>query len=103
MVIMMVGLLGLLQSINLAIEHNARNHLREEVTRVGEREMNAFRANPADRTTRRISSATMPGRMFTVTKSAQSFANSLDLTVDVTWAFKNMSSRHRVKSIVANP
>jgi type IV pilus assembly protein PilV len=44
-VIMMVGLLGLLQSVNIALEANFRNQQREEVVRVGESVMNDMRGN----------------------------------------------------------
>ena len=100
MVITLVGLLGLLQSINLAMEHNVRNHLREEATRVGEREMNAFRANPSALALKRITSATVPNKRFIVTKSSNAFASSQELEVVVRWSFKNLSTQHRVKSIV---
>ena len=36
MVITLVGLLGLLQSVNLATEHNIKNALRDEAVQVGE-------------------------------------------------------------------
>jgi type IV pilus assembly protein PilV len=102
MVIMLVGLLGLLQSINLAMEHNSRNHLREEATRVGEREMNVFRATTATSTLfKRFSSATLPGKVFTVTRTSTPVgtSNSRELEIIVGWNYKNKPTEHRVKSI----
>ena len=42
-VIMMVGMLGLLQSINVAMEYNLRNHLRDEAVLVGEKYINELK------------------------------------------------------------
>ncbi len=102
MVIMLVGLLGLLQSINISMEHNVKNHLREEATRVGEREMNVFRTNPGVTALKRISSTVLPNKSFVVTKTATPFAGSQELEVVVRWKFKNMSTQHMVRSILSN-
>jgi len=101
-VIMMVGLLGLLQSINIAMEHNIRNNMREEATRIGEREMNALRANPSDMALKRISSTMLPAKRFIVTKTATPFSGSRELEVVVKWGYRNMSTQHRVKTIVSD-
>ena len=102
MVFMLVGLLGLLQSINISMEHNVKNHLREEATRVGEREMNVFRTNPGVTALKRISSTVLPNKSFVVTKTATPFAGSQELEVVVRWKFKNMSTQHMVRSILSN-
>ena len=102
MVIMLVGLLGLLQSINISMEHNVKNHLREEATRVGEREMNVFHTNPGVTALKRISSTVLPNKSFVVTKTATPFAGSQELEVVVRWKFKNMSTQHMVRSILSN-
>lgn len=46
--ILMVGMLGLLQAVNLAMEVNLRNHVREEAVFVGERVMNEMRGRGFD-------------------------------------------------------
>lgn len=47
-VIMMVGLLGLLESINIATEYNLKNHLRDEAVYVGEKYLNALKGQQFD-------------------------------------------------------
>ncbi len=110
-VIMLVGLLGLLQAVNVALEYNTRNHFREEATLVGERVMNGFRALPFDRITATNGMLSVPSMIRGVNKSyrvtylAQSVggsANSRELQVDVIWKFKNSSTVHRVKSVRSN-
>jgi type IV pilus assembly protein PilV len=102
MVITLVGLLGLLQSINIAMEHNVRNHLREEATRVGEREMNIFRATTATSTlVKQLPSLIVPSKTFNVTRTSTSIgtSNSQELEIIVGWDYRNIPTEHRVKSI----
>lgn len=47
-VILMVGMLGLLQAINIAIETNVRNQIREEGVNVGQRVINDMRDSGFD-------------------------------------------------------
>ncbi len=107
-VILLVGLLGLLQAINIALEHNTRNHFREEATLVGERVMNGFRALPFDQITATNGTLSVPSNIRGVNKSyrvtylaraAGGSANSRELEVNVIWKFKNSSTVHRVKSV----
>ena len=102
MVITLIGLLGLLQSINIAMEHNVRNHLREEATRVGEREMNIFRATTATSTlVKQFPSVILPSKTFNVTRTSTSIgtSNSQELEIIVGWDYRNIQTQHRVKSI----
>ena len=108
MVIMLVGLLGLLQAINIAMVHNVRNQLREEATSVGERVMNDFRALPFDLITATSGHQTVTSKLkgfsksYDVTRSSGGVGGSLDsreLEVIVKWSYRIMSTQHRVKSI----
>lgn len=106
MVIMMVGLLGLLQSINAAIDHNTRNHLRDEATSIGERAMSQLRAKPYDMISASYPLLSMPSTLRGVAKSYQVkrlstniSTDSKELQVIVTWKYRNMSTQHLVKSI----
>ena len=58
--ILMVGMLGLLQAINLAIEVNMRNQVREEAINIGQKVMNELRGKGFDN----ISVATTPTQTF---------------------------------------
>ena len=59
--ILMVGMLGLLQAINLAVEVNLRNQVREEAVYIGQRVMSEMRGKGFDN----ISVATTPTDMYT--------------------------------------
>ena len=48
MLIFMVGMLGLLTAVNLAIETNLRNQIRDEAVNVGERVMSELRGKGFD-------------------------------------------------------
>jgi len=59
--ILMVGMLGLLQAINLAVDVNLRNQVREEAVYIGQRVMSEMRGKGFDN----ISVATTPTDMYT--------------------------------------
>ncbi|MCM0083690.1 prepilin-type N-terminal cleavage/methylation domain-containing protein [Geomonas sp. Red32] len=100
--ILTVGLLGLLQSIVVALQHNTRNRLREEAMMVAEEQMNSIRANSG------FSSMTVARKSvngidhaFTVVRDQTPMhdkSNDYRLTVTVTWGFHNVSSTHQIYS-----
>jgi len=100
MLIMTVGLFGLLQSINVAFEHNLRNRLREEATQIGEEKMNDLQAKPFDNISAShccLVPRTICGafRNFSVIQLSSSLPDdasctSKKLTVAVSWRFKNV-------------
>jgi len=105
MLVMTVGLLGLLQAINVAYEHNLRNKLREEALLVGEEQMNVLRRSSLPGGTfyqnvttvvRGISGVT---KKFTVTRECQSMSSTQRLKVTVVWSFKNISTTHAVYTL----
>nr|WP_041267166.1 prepilin-type N-terminal cleavage/methylation domain-containing protein [Geotalea daltonii] len=105
--IMTVGLLGLLQTVILATEHNLRNQMRDEAVEIGEVTMHAMKAKPfamltsAEKTTQ--VSSRRPG--FSSTYAVKQIVSNLtgdskQLIVDIRWKFKNISSfHHQVVSI----
>jgi type IV pilus assembly protein PilV len=107
MLIMTVGLLGLLQSVNVAYEHNLRNRLREEAVMIAEEKMNDLRLYPSmypsftplTTATRTVCGAT---RNFTIIKEASPMGGSNGsnrLKVAVHWGFKNHTSSHEIYSV----
>ena len=114
--ILMVGMLGLLQTINLVIEVNLRNQVREEAVYVGERVMNELRGKGFDN----ISVATpssqpftyatyqLPSRLrgvartYNVVRSSRvlsivdSKPATKELTVVVSWTYKGVEYQNRV-------
>ena len=104
--VMTVGLLGLLQSVNVAYEHNLRNNLREEAVAVALEQMNAIRRMKLPKNTpyQGFSTAVrgMGGiyKKFAVTSRAQPIGgDSNRLEVAVRWHFKNMTTTYRIYSI----
>ena len=109
MVIMLVGLLGLLHSVNIAMEHNLKNQMRNEVTLVAQDAMNEMRARPFDS----VSAVTFKNvsthlrnikRSYAVTKTRiYNSSNSAKYQVDVTWAYKNVSTTYSVATVRGRP
>jgi type IV pilus assembly protein PilV len=104
LLVLTVGLLGLLQSVNVAYEHNVRNRLREAATLVAEEQMNAFRrmtsssGSYANRmTVSRIVSGV--GKTFTVTRESRPMQDTRRLRVTVGWGFKNQSTTHTIYTL----
>ena len=104
-VIMMVGLLGLLQSVNIALEHNLKNQMRGEVVRVAQDAMNDMRSRPFDDvisdTTTVPSSLRNINRTYAVKRSVISAGTDVSrkYQVDVKWKYKNVSTTHSVMTV----
>lgn len=111
MLITLVGLLGLLQSVNVATEHNLKNELREEAVQVGEDQMNSLRVKAFDNISSAYTPRQVPSRLlgfsknYTVTRSSNPYplppdpATSKELIVNVGWTYKNESFQHEVHSM----
>ena len=105
MVIMLVGLLGLLQSLNIAMEYNLKNQMRNEVVRVAQDSMNYMRSRPFDfvftPTTSVTSSLRNINRTYSVKRTVlfTGTSSSRKYQVDVRWKYKNVSTTHSVMSV----
>jgi type IV pilus assembly protein PilV len=108
--ITLVGLLGLLQSVNVATEHNLKNYMRDEAVQVGETVMNGMMVRPigtpfAEYTL--ISSRIRSGtgkynvKRTTVNMTGVNPPDSMLYTVRVAWAYKNITSTHEVQTVKA--
>lgn len=106
-VIMMVGMLGLLQSINVATEHNLKNYLRDEAVYVGEKYMNELRGKafaPSNVTYPLISTASkirgVNKKLMVETSSTQladdAIGTTNQLQVLVKWTYKGVEYQNRV-------
>lgn len=103
MLILMVGLLGLLQSVNIALEQNLRNTLREQAVALGEQQMNLLRTAPAfsNLTLARVPVRGVERAFFVNRTGAVASPLTRELGVTVTWTYKNVPYRHQVKSLAA--
>ena len=105
MLIMMVGLLGLLQSVNVAYEHNVRNRLREEALLVGEEQMNIFRSLTTNSSlaysNSLIAVRTVAGinKNFSITRENQPMSSTRRLKVTVGWSFRKVSTSHAIYTL----
>jgi type IV pilus assembly protein PilV len=109
MLVMTVGLLGLLQSINVAYEHNLRNKLREEALLVGEQQMILLRRKMDASETNKNSlyqnvTTVVRGiagvnKKFIVTLESQPMSSTQRLKVAVAWSFKNVSTTHVIYTL----
>jgi type IV pilus assembly protein PilV len=111
--IMMVGVLGLLQVVNVAMEFNLKNHLRDEAVYLGERYMNELKGQGFDAivdTYATISSASKvrgTGKKMYVDRLSQVMSSdsggptSRQLVVTVRWKYKGVEFQNRVMSPIA--
>lgn len=119
--ILMIGMLGLLQAINLTMEVNLRNQVREEAVYVGEKVISEMRGKGFDN----ISVAAIPtqtctyptyqvpsrlrgvARTYDVVKSSRVLSTvdakpaAKELTVVVSWSYKGVTYQNRVVSPIS--
>jgi type IV pilus assembly protein PilV len=102
LLILTVGLLGLLQSVNIAYEHTLRNRLRDEAAAIAEEQLNVMRLNPSLDSFTTANNA-IGGRVkpFRVSRMSERIreSGSRKLTVTVRWSFKNMTVVHEIYTI----
>jgi type IV pilus assembly protein PilV len=112
LLIMTVGLLGLLQSLQVAYQHSTRNRLREEGILLAEEQMNQFRQMRYENVTATnvftaptsVKRGIMAGGrkdIFSVTRDARKMegTSSKKLTVTVQWSFRHVTSTHVLYSM----
>lgn len=104
--ILTVGLLGLLQVFNMAMEQNMRNAYRSEAVRLAENTVTTWRLLAYDNITANHSRL-VQGRLrgvakdYRVTRSQtlMTGGNARELAVRIGWTYKNLSSFHEVRTL----
>jgi type IV pilus assembly protein PilV len=101
MLVLTVGLLGLLQSVSIAYEHNLRNRLREEAVGLAEEQLHAMLRHgtlkPVTTASRLIGGV---NKQFVVARRSEAAGGETDkLTVAVSWGFKNISTTHEIYTL----
>ena len=113
MLITLVGLMGLLQSVNLATEHNMKNQLRDEAVQIGEDYLSDLRVRSFSKFSSVAGSkAWSPWDVPSRTRGAKkNFVlnrryiemgaddEMLELIVKVSWSYRNVSSHYEVRSV----
>lgn len=101
-VILMVGLLGLLQTVNVALQYNMGSQMRNEAVSVGDSQMSLELAKPFDLISTGTSSRAVPRQIlngyknYSVTRSGQDMTYSKQVTIEVRWVYKNQRLTHTV-------
>lgn len=107
-VIILVGLLGLLQAVNVSMEHNLRNSLRDEAVRVGEETMYGIRRLTFDnitgdstlKVTRNLRAF---NKEYTVERNLTDLGGrSTEIVLTVKWDYRGTTYQHRVSTIISN-
>ena len=112
-VIMMVGLLGLLQAVNIASVHNLGSLLRNDAISVADEQMVTAKASVYDSATF-AALATTSGIMsrkarggftnYSVNRTVTTVStNSKEVAVRVSWRHKGNKANHTISSLVTNP
>jgi type IV pilus assembly protein PilV len=105
-VILMVGLLGLLQTANLAMEQNVKNMFRSEAVRIADSRMSGLKSLPYDNMTAN-NIWLVPSRLRGFTKNYTMITQtslipgsvSKELVVSVRWEYKGYSTSQELRSI----
>jgi len=107
-VILMVGLLGLMQTVNMAIHHNMNSQIRNEATMVADEQISIELAKPFDlvststRNTVVLDRPVLSGfRNFSVARTGNTLSNSKQVNFAVIWRHKGVRNIHETSSIVS--
>jgi type IV pilus assembly protein PilV len=108
-VILLVGLLGLLQAVNLSFSHNLTNQLRNEAVVLADERMSTEKSKSFDA----ISTTAYKGQYLklysrnafkqysVITRVQDVGSNSREVTVDIRWRHRGQSYEHRLSSLVS--
>ena len=109
MLVLTVGLLGLLQAVNVSMEHNLKNSLRDSAVMVGEQQMNnllqqGFAAESGATygqfTTVKVNSRGF-AKDYTVERSQMDVSSSRQFRVKVSWSVKGDTTNHEVLRVIS--
>ena len=108
--IMTVGLFGLLQVINVAIDHNMNNQFRHEAVKLADSQMELLRSrsfydistNSANPLTSVVSSrVNYVFKIYSVIRQGSAITpNTSQVDITVTWGYKKIRYNHRVSSLI---
>ncbi len=113
--IMTVGLLALLQSVNVALNHNLANTIRNEATALADEQMVAIKTSVVDTAS---FAAVAPAGTYLNRLSRNFFCNysvityvptpypsatSKEVDVKVVWRYKGTLYNHAISSLIVNP
>lgn len=106
-VILMVGLLGLLQAVNLSYSHNLQNQLRNEAVTVADSEMagevakgydNASTSSRAINVSRKILNGM---KNYSVVRTGSTLQNSKEITYEIRWEYRGTRYTHNASGVIS--
>ena len=104
--IMMVGMIGILQSLNLAMENNLKNQMRDQGVHVGEMVLNEMRGQAFDDTAAFYNQTTIPMGIrgipsrFTVDRTVIPLgSDTKQYDVTVKWTYKGRPFQNQVVTV----
>lgn len=106
-VILMVGLLGLLQAVNVAINSNMQNQLRNEALLVADSKMAHELAKGFDAVSTTTKNENIPRQVlnaqknFSSSRSGTAFQNSKEIRFVVSWRYKGVRYTHDAGGLVS--
>jgi len=107
--ILMVGMLGLLQMVDVSLNHSLQNQLRNEAVYVLDAEMakemakgfNQIAITTRNYTTSRKILGTY--KTYSVARTGRVFSNSRQVDFMVSWRHKGLRYTHNASSVLTNP
>ncbi len=107
-VILMVGMLGLLQTVNYAISNNMTNQLRQEALMVGDEQINLEKAKKFEAISTNTRSAVVPRmvngafRNYSVIKTSTALTSQYtNIDMQLIWKYKGQRYVHSISSVVS--
>jgi len=106
-VILMVGMLGLLQAVNLSINTNMQNQFRNEAVLVADRAMAYELSKGFDAVSTGTKKITDVRKVvnalqsYSVSRSGTSFQNSKRVNFQISWKYRNTRYTHDVEGVVS--
>jgi type IV pilus assembly protein PilV len=107
-VILTVGMLGLLQAVNVAVNNNLQNVLRNEAVMVGDGEMAKEIANGFELASVSIKNYTVSRRVlngfksYSVARTGVILQNSKQINYEVIWYHKGIRYTHGASTVISN-
>lgn len=111
-VIMMVGLLGLLQAVNLSLSHNRQNQLRNEAAAIADAYMAGELAKGFEAVSTSQKNYTQAERIpwrtlnamqnYSATRTGAGYQNSKEVRYQIVWRYKGVRYTHETASVVSN-
>lgn len=107
-VILMVGLLGLLQAVNVAIQQNMNTQLRNEATMLADERMSLELGKTFDlvstatTSTVNVQRTVLKGfKNFSVTRTGTDLTNSKQVNFTISWKHRNTRYVHETSTVIS--